>query len=139
MLKDGGHIYTLGNIKGGIIEGNYMTKSENVHGNIYTDSGSQNFKILNNVCDSQEYWWFVGMYHVKDIYAEGNFSPRDHVNDSGENIVVKNHIEVPDGDFEKVAADIIAEAGVSDRYKNLLEKAEYPSWRSDTLEVLPQA
>lgn len=139
VLKDGGHIYTLGNIKGGVIEGNYMTGSENVHGNIYTDSGSQNLKILNNVCDSQEYWWFIGMYHVKDIYAEGNFSLNDLVNDSGENIVVKNHIEVPDGDFEKVAADIIDEAGVSDRYKNLLKKAEYPSWRSDTLEVLPQA
>lgn len=135
-LTDGGHIYTLGNMPGSVISENYMTKSGDYRGGIYTDSGSQNISIIKNVCDNSSLWWHVGLYYTKNMTADGNFSPRQAINDSGENIVVKNHTEVSDGNFDAVASDIINKAGVREEYKYLLENTEAPSYREDSF-VIP--
>lgn len=145
-LLDGGHIYTLGDLGGTVISENYMYKTGDGRGGVYNDSGSANIEITNNVIDvymtKNSYWWVQGMYGIHDMCAKGNYahSSGGIYENSGENITALNNTSVLsdgtwDGAGDETAQAIINNAGVSAKYKYLLNKAELPNWRKNPLLV----
>ncbi len=92
-LWDGNHIYTLGNMPGTKIEGNYCGRTDKDcgGGGFYPDEGSMNMEVNNNVIENGRNWTFnltdklvkrvatdstgKGVYDVipKNITYRGNF------------------------------------------------------------------
>ena len=140
--RDGGHIYTLGPLRGSEISYNYLTGTESRYGAIYPDSGSSEFEIHHNVVEGCEHWFFGGLYETHDITAYDNYSDTsvyyDYGNEEefGENFIEKVNL-VADDNWPKEAADIINNAGLSANYKHLAETLSYPSWRTDFAKSAP--
>lgn len=144
-MTDGGHIYTLGDMPGTVIENNYLYGSLDGRGGVYNDSGSGNIDILNNVVDvyksGTSYWWFPGVYKTHDLYADGNFShsKNDWVDrpDSTNNVYGNNNNIASAGSWDgagnATAQAIIDNAGVSSEFKTLITEAALPSWRTNPL------
>lgn len=143
-VLDGGHIYTLGPLRGSEISYNYLTGTESRYGAIYPDSGSSEFEIHHNVVEGCEHWFFGGLYETHDITAYDNYSDTsvyyDYGNEKefGENFIEKVNL-VADDNWPKEAADIINNAGLNANYKHLAETLSYPSWRTDFAKSAPES
>lgn len=143
---DGGHIYTLDTLKDAYIRGNYLIKAEDYRGGIYLDSGTRDVKILDNVIEDSEQWFFarafVGIERIVaygNYFEEGSYADLDHIN-----VVQYDNICVPhdkDGRimWPQEALEIIDFAGLDNEYQHLLEGTEFPEWRKDVLDYQPKA
>ncbi len=64
-LYDGGAIYTLGNMPGSIISGNYISEVSAPYGNLYLDEGAGGFvEVSENICTTDNYRPYF--YHSVD-------------------------------------------------------------------------
>ncbi len=144
ILRDGGHIYTLDRVQDLQIAYNYLDKATDWRGGIYLDSGSRSYDIHHNVV-SDTYHWFFGRTDVKikDIELYDNFYDTKSISTIDRaNITTSNNTAVERGEdgvpqWPQEALDIIANAGLEDEYKHLLEGTELPSWRTDVLDTMP--
>lgn len=137
-VKDGGPIYTLGEMKNTFIEYNYLKNSRDF-GGIYFDSGSAMMTCRYNVLED--------MLQKGNIFALGSLSYGMTVKDNWANLpnakdsfgATESEIELPkiyeDKNWPAEALDVIANAGLKRGYKRLLTGIEYPSWRKAFYEL----
>lgn len=72
-LWDGNHIYTLGNMPGTKIEGNYLGRTDEScgGGGYYPDEGSMNIQVNNNVIENGRNWTFnLTDYMIKRVSTD---------------------------------------------------------------------
>lgn len=139
-VRDGGHIYCLGEMGSGInIEGNHMVFSED-YGGVYPDSGSSHLRIHNNVFEECTYAniCFGANPHNLDNKAWNNWADRPCKNKkvwdtAGTGSSREDVIVVEDGNWPAEAVAVMEEAGVEAPYDRLLSGVELPSWRRFTL------
>lgn len=144
VVRDGGQIYTMGEMPGTIIEGNYLEESGD-YGGVYFDAGSQYLKVTNNVMKDCYNWIFSGARNEKIDFntVVHNYSTSPN-NESWtiEKIfdptnVVEEPILVPDANWSEEAQEIIKNAGLKQGYQRLLGNAELPEWRKLEFEHVP--
>lgn len=150
--RDGGHIYTLGNMPGTEIAYNYLIKSGDSRGGLYNDSGSGNIELHHNVIENTGRWWLQGAYYTKNLNGHDNYSQLVYMSQNSEasntrqsEVVEKGHKVVHDAKWTGEAAEIVENAGLEPSYRHLLEEDEvsFPEWlknpvlgeRRETFEV----
>jgi len=120
-LMDGGHIYTLDPMKGGVISGNYLIKSGEWKGGIYHDNASAFIRTFNNVFEECTKWYKLTWSNLHDNIAYNNYSERPHVNlypDMNTTEPAKGKVN---GEWPEEAKAIIANAGLQEKYQYLLD------------------
>lgn len=132
VARDGGPIYTLSRMDNTEIAYNYLSNSPDFAGGVYHDSGSQYISTHHNVAENGKAIIFAATL-VTDIYSNyGNFVDQELAQYSWE-----GKKEIPrrtDGDnWSPEAREIMAGAGLSEEYKHLPTKGEYPDWRTEWL------
>jgi len=120
-LMDGGHIYTLDPMKGGIISGNYIKKAGEWKGAIYHDNSSAYIRTFNNVFEDVPKWYKITWQTVRDNIAYNNYSERPHVNTYEAQNSTEPAKGKVNGEWPDEAKAIIANAGLQADYKYLLE------------------
>jgi len=148
--RDGGHIYTLGNMPGTELAYNYLIKSADSRGGLYNDSGSSNIDLHHNVIENTGRWWLQGQYYTKNLNGYDNYSQTVYMSENSEasntrqsEVTEKGHIVVHDGKWTGEAAEIAANAGLEPSYRHLLNEVSFPEWlrnpvfgeRRETFEV----
>lgn len=132
MAFDGASIYNLSDSRGTIIQGNYMSRSEDT-GGIYFDQGSDNIVARDNVFEDNKKNTFFFNHNGCDYYRNyANYydkTPRFIRKDGVKPTELVHRIEGYNWGPE--ARAIMANAGLEAEYKYLLnqENAEHPSWR----------
>lgn len=117
---DGGAVYTLGNQPGSAIKGNYFHDQPNFPGVIYMDEGTEGYTITENVVENGDVPFFIHLPTSKYVKAYNNFVTSPSYSNQGEKCEVKdNELFIP-GRYPKKAAEIINNAGVTD--KGILDK-----------------
>ncbi|MBQ8587798.1 MAG: right-handed parallel beta-helix repeat-containing protein, partial [Clostridia bacterium] len=139
-VRDGGHIYTLGEMIGTEIKENYIELS-NDYGGIYFDQGSAMITAYNNVAKDC----------MVDTIAFGAYEPTREDGNYGQNVYsnwtnrpqsktlswpkacgnYEHPIIIEDANWPAEAQAIVDKAGLERGYKRLLDNIEYPSWRTD--------
>ncbi|MBN1911959.1 MAG: right-handed parallel beta-helix repeat-containing protein [Pirellulales bacterium] len=109
-LQDGGAIYTLGNMPGTIIQGNYFHDNPGIPGGVYLDEGSGFIEITGNV--------------AHDVYRGAHYNNRkqNRIATCNEH---DNFFDVRPGDDspEKAAIQkIVDQAGPTAEYRDILKK-----------------
>lgn len=139
-LKDGGSIYTLGPIRNSTIIGNYCVHNEDASGSIYLDQGSAHLTVSDNVVLDSKLWLNARPgVNIRGITASNNYTDNSasSLDTSGVSIsstTVVDADKLPDG-----AKAIIELSGVRDKYKNLLNGAELPTWRTNFFLSTPKS
>lgn len=145
-LEDGGAIYTLGDLYESRISNNYMTKNRarKKRNIIYTDSGSAYALIENNVCDVDEggtgyIWWLVGYYHAHDMTARNNYyDSKLALSNSNKAVIYESdNVAIENKNWPDEARAIMQKAGVEPQYKKLLIGNDYPTWRDNYFDSIP--
>lgn len=139
-VYDGGAIYTLSSMKGMYIQGNYMSNSPD-SGGIYFDQGSANIVARDNVLeDNEKNSLYAGVY-ISDVYRnyanyvdQGKSAPWHN----GDGIVTERPIRTEGDNWSPEAKAIMANAGLQEDYKHLLDadKVDYPEWRTMAIQLL---
>ena len=123
-MWDGSHIYTLGNLHGSVVEGNYFarTDAEAGGGTYYPDEGSDDIYVRNNVFENPR-TQKLNMSHERIRYSNNYinvlvqktryFDPSEAFM-SGMNMVL-------DGEWPDAAKKIIEFSGLEAKYKYLEE------------------
>lgn len=127
---DGGGIYTLGQQRGSLITGNYISNSPNANGGVYFDNGTMHYTARDNVVEDVAYPFVAGTL-------------------TGDNTWVRNYTTVPylertlnfsatcsweepilfaPGDYPTEALEIMDNAGLQDEWKNIVSKAGPDYW-----------
>ncbi len=131
-VKDGGPIYTLGEMKNTFIEYNHLTDSRDF-GGIYFDSGSAMMTCRYNVLEDMK---------QSSIFGAGGTTYGLIIKSNWANIVnkrqsfksVDSEIELPvvyeNKDWPEEALAVIENAGLERGYRRLLAGLEYPEWRT---------
>ncbi len=141
-VRDGGHIYMLGEMINTMITGNYCEKSEDF-GGVYFDTGSAMITVDGNVFKDCRNWFFGGYDALNyGIQARNNYSnaindPLWPLTDNQYGRSVEEATIVPDSNWTGKAREIVDNAGLQKGYKRLLSGTEYPSWRMLELEHAP--
>jgi len=139
-VYDGGAIYTLSSMKGMYIQGNYMSNSPD-SGGLYFDQGSANIVARDNVLEDNEKNSLYAGVNISDVYRNytnyvdsGSNSPWYN----GDGIVTQRPIRTEGDNWPPEARAIMANAGLQDNYKKLLDadKVPYPEWRTMPVRVL---
>lgn len=134
-LMDGGHIYTLDPMKGGIISGNYIKKAGEWKGGIYHDNSSAYIRAYNNVFEDVPKWYKITWHNIHDNIAYNNYCERPHVNTYADQNSTEPAKGKVNGEWPDEAKAIINNAGLSDDYKYLLEEYnQRANLRNATLE-----
>lgn len=133
VCRDGGAIYTLGQMNDTVIAYNYLSDSQDF-GGIYFDTGSRNISAHHNVVSNSRFAVFAGKYitDVYDIYTD--FNDKTLPNLKGYKPAEQEqwrHTEI--NGWSDDAKDIINASGLSDKYKDLLDFTDYPQGRTDFL------
>ncbi len=139
-VRDGGHIYTLGEIAGTEIRENYLELSHD-YGGIYFDSGSAMISAFNNVMkdcmiDSIAFGAYKpgtdGANYGQNVYSNWTNRPQSYTLSWPEECGNYEHpIIIEDANWPAEAQAIVDKAGVERGYKRLLDGVEYPEWRTD--------
>lgn len=132
VVKDGGNIYTLGDMKNTFIESNYLIDSRDF-GGVYFDSGSAMMTCRYNVFeDIQQSSIFGAGASCYGLNITSNWTNRVSKRQSfkATDSTVDLAIVCEDG-WPEEALEVIANAGVKRGYKRLLTGLEYPSWRTE--------
>lgn len=119
-IRDGGHIYTLGESKGGLIKGNYLVKSDESKGGIYHDNGSAYIKTTQNVFEETPKWLKITFGNIHDNVAYDNYSETPFVNKYANQNNISPATGKVNGEWPDEAKAIINNAGLEDEYKYLL-------------------
>lgn len=143
-VRDGGHIYMLGEMINTVVSGNYCEKSEDF-GGVYFDTGSAMITVDGNVFKDCRNWFFGGYEALNyGIVGRNNYSTAKNdplwpltTNEYGRS--VEEATIVPDGNWTGKAKEIVDNAGLEKGYKRLLRGTEYPSWRILELDDAPNA
>lgn len=137
VAKDGANIYTLGDMPGTVVTRNHLIKSGDRRGGIYHDDYSRNITTTYNVVEQCQNWLYLWRPSIKNINAQYNFSDTESmVNEAVESTIANNTV-VKDGNWPQAALDIIKNAGVEGKYKNLLYHTELPEWMPDKHQEIP--
>lgn len=147
-LRDGGSLYTLGNLGGMEVAynhfANYAGRGHGV-GGLYNDAGSQNFVAHHNVMEPRvsaignwlhsQKGYKVGFSKYYSNYA----TTQNHDSDGANEIEVELPYLLGDDttNYPQEALDIIANAGPADEYKNLIAKAQLPEWKKWRVKTIP--
>lgn len=118
-LKDGGHIYTLDEMSGTKICGNYLVKSGEWKGGIYLDNASAYLKVYDNVFEDCEKWLKLTYENIHDNTVFNNYSETDYVVSYPKQNNLEPAIGKVNGIWPEKAQSIIAESGLSENYKRL--------------------
>lgn len=134
VVKDGGPIYTLGDMRNTFIQYNHLTDSRDF-GGIYFDSGSAMMNCSYNVLEDMQ---------QNGIFGAGSKSYGMIIKDNWANIpnktrtkfdAVDSDCNLPlvyeDKNWPDEALEVIANAGPERGYKRLLTGNEYPTWRTE--------
>ena len=137
-VYDGGSIYTLSEMKGMYIQGNYMSNSKD-SGGIYFDQGSKSIVARDNVFENNQKNTFYSGNLIDTIYR--NYANYVDYSDSrpwNGKAVTEKPIRTEGDNWGPEARAIMANAGLQQDYKALLngEKIEHPRWRKMSIEVL---
>ncbi len=147
-LKDGGSLYTLGNLGGMEVAynhfANYAGRGHGV-GGLYNDAGSQNYVAHHNVIEPRVSAlgnWLHSQkgYDVGYSRYYSNYATTQNHDSDGKNFI---EVELPYllGDdtttYPQEALDIMANAGPADEYKSLIAKAQLPEWKKWRVKTSP--
>lgn len=119
-LKDGGHIYTLGDMKNTTIHDNYMVKSGEWKGGIYLDNASANITCFNNVFDDCICWLKLTYANIYGNTAYNNFADCLGVNKYPDQNSIETATAKTNGVWGDAAQKIIENAGLTEEYTSLL-------------------
>lgn len=134
-LMDGGHIYTLDPMKGGVISGNHLIKAGEWKGGIYHDNSSAYIRTFNNVFEECPKWYKITWNTVRDNVAYNNYSERPHVNLYPNTNTTEPAKGKSNGEWPEEAKAIIANAGLQEKYQYLLDDySKMTNLRNATLE-----
>ncbi len=120
-LVDGGHIYTLSENKGGVVSGNYIKEAFDWKGAIYLDNATASIRYFNNVIEDCPRWFKLTWHNVMNNVAYNNYAERPAANYYPEQNSIEEAKGKVNGEWPQEAKDIIANAGLEDGYKYLLE------------------
>ncbi|MBQ7951306.1 MAG: right-handed parallel beta-helix repeat-containing protein [Clostridia bacterium] len=148
-MGDGGHIYTLGNLRGTQINDNYLIDPGQILApGIYFDQGTGYTNACDNVVtdaydNSNEYWFFARQYvNINNCFAGYNHTDgRNPARIFGSNATNTNEVLLQGNNYRVTSYDttaqkIMAEAGVEDKTR-LNEIDTYPSWRTMRMMDIP--
>jgi hypothetical protein len=121
-LKDGGHIYTLDPMKGTVISGNHLLKSGEWKGGIYHDNSSAYIISRDNVFEDCYKWMKITWHNIHDNIAYNNYCETPGVVTYPESNSIEEAIGKTNGEWPDRAKEIIANAGLRENYKHLLDK-----------------
>lgn len=132
VLRDGGGIYTLGQMNDTEIAYNYLANSPDF-GGIYHDSGSRNIHNHHNVISNSRFAVFAGTHitELHDIYAD--FEDKTFGAVKGYAGSAENWKTVELEGWSNEAEAIISSAGLKEGYTHLSQNAMYPEWRTNFL------
>ncbi len=140
--KDGGQIYTLGNLSDTEISENYLINS-NDYGGIYLDSGSSYVNVERNVVEKCQHWLFLNTTSGKDSLISGNYSDMDNlgiVGENKENYVLENTHFVPDRVWTGESAEVVHMSGIEIDLRNaVMQPMPYPEWRKSLYAYIPRS
>jgi hypothetical protein len=124
-MWDGSHIYTLGNLHGSAVEGNYLTRTNTDcgGGTYYPDEGSNEVFCRNNVFENPRINKFN--WDGDKVKFSGNFATvigeKNRTNTATpENLA--GFTVVPDNNWPEPAKKIINNAGLQAKYKKMLNE-----------------
>lgn len=132
-IKDGGGIYTLGNMIDSDISYNYIRKLNDAYGGIYTDEGSDGFDIHHNVVADGKTFYFnnQGSGYSVNVYSNyTNIYPK-----SGHGDV--DTVYTRFGNWSSTARGIMNSAGLTAEYSKLTEGLDLPAYLSEFLKNAP--
>ena len=119
LMWDGGGIYTLSNQPNSLCSNNYTSsKCRGLH----LDEGSGHYFITHNVVESGDDWISIWNPKQNNLVATDNYSSNFKQLNDGTNCIVKNTIFVPDKNWPKEALEIIKNAGLESKYKDIKNK-----------------
>lgn len=138
-VYDGASMYTLSEMKGTFIEENVFSHSKD-SGGIYYDQGSRSIVSRNNVLDSNKINTFFYNSDGADMYLNyANYVDRlsGRTLPATKTIMTEAPIRVEGDNWGPEARTIMANAGLSEEYKYLLDSknAELPSWKDNPLDL----
>lgn len=124
-LKDGGHVYTLGQMKNTSIHDNYFVKSGEWKGGIYLDNASAYISCYNNVFEDCTKWLKMTWTNLHDNTAQNNYAESSAVASTAEQYPELNNnideaIGKTDGEWPDEARQIMQSAGLTEAYQPLL-------------------
>ena len=123
-MIDGGHIYTLGDMRNSVISGNVLETSKHpYYGGLYNDSGSAYVHLFDNVVTGVGNW-YIGYKenenYSHDIKVYRNYSD---CNRSPGFDRVEEAIDITSAEGTEASQAIINNAGLKENFKHLLDKA----------------
>jgi len=120
-LVDGGHVYTLSENKGGVFSGNYIKEAFDWKGAFYLDNATSSIRYFNNVVEDCPRWIKITWNNVMNNTAYNNYSNTDAANYYPDQNSIEDAKGKVNGEWPDEAKEIIANAGLEDEYKYLLE------------------
>lgn len=114
-LWDGNHIYTLGDMPGTVVSGNYMSRTNEKcgGGGFYPDEGSMNITVSDNVIENMRNWTFnLTDYQIKSLrtLSDGTViygHPEKNITYSGNYVdfLKKYRLKFNDGEYKNLVID----------------------------------
>ena len=122
--KDGGIIYVLGEQPNSEISHNYIFEGPRC---IYPDDGSAYWNITDNTIFNTNHglWLHLWSPRCHDIKLDNNYVKDNALMDNGTNNTITNVHSFRISDFSEEAKKIIAEAGLEEKYKDIIPKEEF--------------
>lgn len=147
-VLDGGPIYTLSEMNGTVISGNYCKSNGNDYGAIYFDEGSKGITAYNNVLAGAQASFFGGptisdVWNIYNNYTnivdDSNYTQWNKIRRTASmKQVVQRPIRSHGENWGAKAREIINSAGVEGEYKHLLDNVKREDWRCDFLTTTPR-
>ena len=119
---DGGGIYTLGNMRGTIIRGNYIKNSDSIYCVLPNDAGSAYIYICDNVLENGLTNMGQGPTH-EYIYAQNNYATSPTIEDVCETGVLESMILYDAKNPSAAVLGIINNSGIKSEYQQNVYKS----------------
>lgn len=139
-VRDGGGIYTLGQQSNSVCRYNYIYDQHEAYGGIYHDEGTAGYTTTDNVVENfsasrpNQVWLCLNGFPVKlgsnrmTVYGltiKNNYYNNTNIINNGDMQTIKGlaeNIYVSGNNWPDAAKKIIANSGVTEQYKGLLNK-----------------
>lgn len=148
-VRDGGHVYMLGEMMNTVVEGNYCTDSEDL-GGIYYDNGTAMVTSRNNVVENVKRssvfgTWQEELKYGNQVYNNYTDLQKDEFQITANDIKkfesqgcrFEAPIVIQNGEWPEEARKIMANAGLEPGYRRLLNGVDYPAWRIIFIKTVP--
>ena len=120
-LVDGAFVYFLSDNKGTIVSGNHFDTTHDWKGGIYTDQGTRFIRAFDNVFENCPKWFKSTVATNTDNVAYNNYSERTSCVSYPDLNSIAPAIGKVNGEWPDEAKAIIANAGIQDDYKAILD------------------